>query len=122
MSLQRGTRVEVRRGDDLDPLAGVVRIARPGAAGVDLIVGRHAWQREALGRASRVPVEGTSVAGVTRSDLVLPKLHAGGPQDAWDIDQILDLDASIANEVEGRLPALPEEFAEPWRRIREQRR
>ena len=39
-----GVEVSVRAGDADDPLAGVVRFTRPGAAPVDLVVGRSRWQ------------------------------------------------------------------------------
>lgn len=51
------------------------------------------------------------------ADLVLLKLYAGGPQDAWDIDQLLDVDTTFAREVEARIPALPEGCAALWRRV-----
>ena len=37
------TRVEVRRGDVEDPLAGVVRATQSNERAVDLIVGRFSW-------------------------------------------------------------------------------
>lgn len=119
--------IEILEGEEIaHAVIGAAALAVHGVSratgDLDPLVGRHAWQREALGRASRVPLEGTSVAVVTPSDLVLLKLYAGGPQDAWDVDQLLDLDSSIANEVEDGLPALPEECAVLWRRIRDQRR
>jgi hypothetical protein len=44
------TSVDVRVGDDDDPLAGVVRFAREGQRSVDLVVGRDRWQAEAVAR------------------------------------------------------------------------
>ena len=55
------------------------------------------------------------------SDLALLKLYAGGPQDAWDIEQLLagaDRGALIA-EVESRLADLPPRATALWRRIHE---
>lgn len=55
-------------------------------------------------------------------DLVLGrllKLHAGGPQDAWDIVQLLttpERDAWV-REVEGSLEKLPDSCTELWRKI-----
>jgi hypothetical protein len=61
--------------------------------------------------------------GVARAtaDVVLLKLYAGGPQDAWDIDQLLDVDPSLVAGVEARLAPLPADCAELWDRIRRQR-
>jgi len=115
--------VEIRHGDTLDPLAGVVRFESSDGDRVDLVVGRHAWQRELLDRALRTELRGAPVPVVRAADLVLLKLFAGGSQDAWDIDQLLDLDegAAIVERVEAALPDLPDECAALWRRILEQR-
>jgi hypothetical protein len=112
-----GAEVRVRRGDAADPLAGVVRIAAKDEAGVDVVVGRFGWQREVLARASSKRIGDAEVPVVGAADLVLLKLFAGGPQDAWDVDQLLDVDRSLAAEVERRLPLLPAECAALWRRI-----
>lgn len=44
-------------------------------------------------------------------ELILLKLYAGEPQDAWDIDQMLSSLArgSLTEQVETRLAALPED-------------
>lgn len=124
-SLRAGGRaIEVRRGDDDDPLAGVVRIEAPREAPVDVVVGRGAWQRDLLGRAVAHEIEGARAPVVRASDLVLLKLYAGGPQDLWDIAQLLQAQdaAPMHSEVEAALPALPAECAELWRRVLAQRR
>ena len=46
-----GIDVDVRHGDDDDPLLGVVRCTR-GEQAIDLVVGRFAWQREVIARAT----------------------------------------------------------------------
>ncbi len=43
--------VDVRTGDATDPLAGVARLRLAPERDVDIIVGRHEWQREILARA-----------------------------------------------------------------------
>ena len=116
-----GTVVEVRRGDLLDPLAGVVRVRNGGERPVDLVVGRSRWQDEAIGRGKPARILDAEVLVVTAPDLVLLKLYAGGPQDAWDIRQLLegDADGSIARAVDSTLGALSADAAALWRRIRE---
>ena len=47
-----GVTVSVSRGDAEDPLAGVVRFDQEGERPVDLVVGRHRWQRRILDRAA----------------------------------------------------------------------
>jgi predicted nucleotidyltransferase len=116
-----GVVVEVRRGDESDPLAGVVRIASKNEPTVDLIVGKGSWQHEVLRRSTSVRIDDTEIPIVGTADLILLKLYAGGPQDAWDIDQLLDEAPSVVTTVERALGALPDECTALWRRIRAQR-
>lgn len=116
---ERGYGVTVRTGDESDPLAGVARFDGEGEAPVDLVVGKSAWQAEILTRAEPARLLGVRVPIVRSADLILLKLYAGGPQDLWDIAQILsgegrerDVDA-----VGAALPALPAECRSLWQRI-----
>lgn len=118
---ESGIQVEIRRGDATDPLAGVVRVTAEGESAIDVIVGRHGWQRDLLRRSRLTRIGDASVSVVEAADLVLLKLFAGGPQDAWDVDQLLDVDDAIAPQVEARLPDLPEDCEALWARIRAQR-
>ena len=112
-----GASVEVRRGDADDPLAGVVRASMPGERPVDVIVGRHEWQRRAIERARRLP---TGVRVVLPRDLVLLKLYAGGTQDMWDVRQLLTALAHspLASEVDEDVADLPPPAASLWAEIR----
>lgn len=113
--------VEVRRGDDEDPLAGVVRFRRGGERDVDLVVGRAGWMTELVARAEPVDFDGTRVGLPSAADLVLLKLYAGGPQDSWDIVQLLatpEREAIVA-QVEPRLAQLPGDCRALWTRIRD---
>ena len=112
-------KVDRRRGDNDDPLAGVVRIERGPERAVDLIVGRSAWQTDALARAARV-LDATRLRVVRAADLTLLKLYAGGSQDRWDIEQLLAADESglLVAEVEERLPDLPARCVALWSRLR----
>lgn len=108
--------VDVRRGDDDDPLAGVVRFTRRGELDVDVVVARRVWQHECLLRATDATVEGIPV--VSLADLILLKLYAGGPQDAWDVRQILELPGQdLRPVVEQRLAALPRDATVLWQTI-----
>jgi len=111
---------DIRRGDADDPLLGVVRITAEGERDVDVIVGRHSWQRDVLLRSREVEIDGRSIPVATPADLILLKLYAGGTQDRWDIEQLLALDAraAIASEVETSLSALPARCSELWARLR----
>jgi hypothetical protein len=73
-----GAQVEIRRGDDSDPLGGVVRITSADEQTVDLIVGKHAWQRDLLARSAPLRIGGAALPVVRAADLILLKLYAGG--------------------------------------------
>ena len=116
----RGASVDPRRGDDEDPLAGVVRIESPGQRAVDVVVGKRPWTGDVLARARPASAGGVVVPVAQAADLVLLKLFAGGPQDAWDVEQLLaagDREV-IAARVEERLADLPAESSAMWRRVR----
>jgi hypothetical protein len=115
----RGDGVDVRAGDDDDPLAGVVRLSRAGSRSVDVVVGRSAWQAEAIRRAGPRRLGEVPIPVAGPADLILLKLYAGGPQDAWDVEQLLALldRPALAAEVERQLPRLPGHAAALWRRI-----
>ena len=115
--------VAVRRGDAADPLAGVVRLRATDGAAVDVVVGRSLWQRGILERAQPATIDDIVVPVAQAADLALLKLFAGGPQDLWDIGQLLhgdDADA-IAADVERRLSALPPQCARLWTDVRRAR-
>ena len=109
--------VDIRRGDDDDPLAGVVRIARRAEIDVDVIIGKRAWQQGCVSRAIPSPIDGVPV--VRLEDLVLLKLYAGGPQDAWDIHQALALPegTGVIYAVDAIVSSLPNDAQALWRRI-----
>lgn len=111
-----GVRVEIRRGDAEDPLAGVVRFAADGERPVDLVVGRGGWQTRILHRAPLLDLGEVAVAVPGAADLVLLKLYAGGPQDAWDIAQLLNGDdrEAVIDEVRERLEELPADCLRLW--------
>lgn len=119
--LQRaGVAVRIERGDAHDPLAGVVRLSAPPAHPIDVIVGKSPWQRGILGRSRVTAIEDVDVPVAPPAGLILLKLYAGGPQDAWDIAQLLagPERAAVAAEVEATLEALPAECRRLWERIR----
>jgi len=114
-----GVGVEVRKGDPDDPLAGVVRFEVAAELPLDVVVGKHLWQRRAIERAATAIFMGVDIPVLRGADLILLKLFAGGPQDAWDIQQLLmgpERDALIAG-VERELTDLPGYSSSLWRRI-----
>lgn len=71
-----------------------------------------------------VRIEGVDVPVAAPADLILLKLYAGGPQDAWDIEQLLGGPdrAQLVAEVEAALRPLPAECHQLWERVRGPRR
>jgi predicted nucleotidyltransferase len=116
-----GMRVVIREGSPEDPLAGVVRIAGAGGAVIDIVVARAGWQRRAVEDATTVHIEGAEVPVASRVDLILLKLYAGGPQDAWDVRLLLDAPdrTDLEAHVTRRLDALPADARRLWARILE---
>lgn len=119
---EQGISVDIRRGDAVDPLAGVIRFERGAEPTVDIVVfGSRGWQAQIPGRALLVDFGFGVMPVADPSDLVLLKLYAGGPQDGWDIAALLsvadDRDA-LVRTVEGRIGALPQRCRRLWDRIR----
>jgi hypothetical protein len=114
-----GVEIEVRKGDLDDPLAGVVRCSAPAESPVDLVVGKARWQAAALTRAENRFFADVELPVLRAADLILLKLYAGGPQDAWDIVQLLAAteEQRLAAEIEPRLVDLPAPAVRLWRRI-----
>ena len=111
--------IDIRRGDAEDPLRGVVRLARSGDRTVDVVVHRYEWQRDAIERAVPTTALGVEVPLLSVPDLILMKLYAGGPQDLWDIHQLLaivDRDSVIAS-VDGRIAQLSEDAGSLWQGV-----
>jgi len=115
-----GADVDVRTGDISDPLVGVVRITRAEDRPVDIIVGEAPWQDRILAEASPHAVADTRVPVVDAVGLVLLKLYAGGPQDRWDIEQLLAISPdrrSLTNTIDERLADLHPRCRRLWNRI-----
>jgi hypothetical protein len=115
-----GVAVDVRRGDSEDPLAGVVRLEAPEERAIDVVVGRAPWQKALIKRARHVELDDLVLPVAEAPDLVLLKLYAGGPQDLWDIQQLLATPAGgrIAADTEARLHELPDDARRLWGRVR----
>jgi hypothetical protein len=113
---KEGARVEVRRGDDDDPLRGVVRLTADGERPVDVVVGRSAWHEQVLSRRRILRVAGEDLPVVDPADLVLLKLEAGGPQDLLDVRLLLagPEGEAIRVDVETRIASLAPAMRAAW--------
>ena len=87
---------------------------------MDIIVGEAPWQERVLAEASPHAVADTRVPVVDAIGLVLLKLYAGGPQDRWDIEQLLAITPdrqSLTDSTTERAAALPHRCRHLWNRI-----
>ena len=110
----------VRKGDADDPLAGVVRLTAGGEHPLDVVVGKSPWQAAVTAGASEALIEDVRVPVASPVDLILLKLYAAGPQDAWDIQQLLagPDGTALTAQVDAAVTALPPEGRSLWTRIR----
>lgn len=116
----RGALRRVLKGDSDDPLAGSVRLGE-GNEIVDVVVGRDAWQREIIEAAEPLSLGDLLVPVARPAGLVLLKLYAGGPKDAWDIHALLEVSddaVAVQAEVERIVPRLPVDARRLWARLR----
>lgn len=110
--------VDIRHGDDDDPLAGVVRVVAPGDRDVDVIVGRHAWQRSIVVAAVLRDTPAGSIPVASPEGLVLLKLYSGGPQDLWDIEQLRAVGGPALDvAVDQQVVSLPQSARAAWTRL-----
>jgi predicted nucleotidyltransferase len=115
-----GAIVDVRTGDADDPLAGVVRISRPPDRPVDLIVADGVWQNRILAESERLTINGVDIPVINEVGIILLKLYAGGPQDLWDIAQLLGViphPDDVKRTVEDRLDTMPADCRSRWQRV-----
>jgi hypothetical protein len=76
------------------------------------------WQRGVIERAVLVSVFGVELSVVTPEDLILLKLYAGGLQDRWDIQQLLQVQYVALTDIDRNVLALPERSQALWRELR----
>ncbi len=118
--VEAGLVVEIRHGDISDPLVGVVSVSAEGDRPVDVIVGEAPWQRRIVEEAVPGFVEGMKLPVASVAGLILLKLYAGGPQDLWDIEQLLRLGGDgqdLREEVSRRVAKLPPRARSLWEEL-----
>lgn len=119
-----GATLRLLKGDSDDPLAGTVRLSVPGDRTVDVVVGRYAWQADIIESAEPMSLDELALKVARPAGLVLLKLYAGGPKDAWDVQSLLESHEranDIKSEVNRSVARLPGECRELWKRILEER-
>ena len=116
-----GAVVEIRVGDISDPLVGVIRLLRSGERPIDIIVGEGRWQERLLAEAKPHVVLGVGAPVADEVGMVLMKLYAGGPQDLWDIHQVIAVSPDpehLSREVTARVMDLPKRCRSLWEQVR----
>jgi hypothetical protein len=116
-----GASLRLLKGDFEDPLAGSVRLSRADDRIVDVVVGRYAWQKEIVETAETMSIGEANLKVASPAGIVLLKLYAGGPGDAWDIQALMASRedwGSIESEVNRVIDRLPAECRDLWNRIR----
>jgi hypothetical protein len=86
-----------------------VRITAGSENPLDVAVGKSPWQAAVTAGARETLIEDVRVPVASPVDLILLKLYAGGPQDAWDIQQLLACPegAALAAQVDAAVNGLP---------------
>lgn len=116
--------IDVRAGDAMDPLRGVVRIGPSARMPVDIVVITAPWARRIVARA--MGVDGTKrVFGgielpVARlSDIALLKLYAAASDDVEDAELFLrhPSASTVIAEVSAEIGYLPRDCRERWMRL-----
>ena len=87
---------------------------------VDVIVGKFDWQREIIETAEPLSIGSLTLPVAHPAGLILLKLHAGGPKDAWDVESLLEIleRTELENAVDHQLTRLPAEARRLWQRLR----
>jgi len=116
----RGNVVRLIKGDFDDPLAGSVRLTEPGGSVVDVVVGRYEWQNEIVRSSEPSPIDDVEIPVVRPAGLVVLKLFAGGPKDAWDVTALAEAREDwprIRGEVDSSIDRLPADSRRLWARL-----
>ena len=115
-----GARIDRRRGDDDDPLGGVVHVLLPDDTDIDIVLGRWKWQADVVARAERLTVaDGVTIPVPRTSDLILLKLSAGGFLDVRDAAALLEVGSrdAVIREVEERIGDVHPDVRGVWREL-----
>lgn len=114
-----GAKVDIRKGDQFDPVAGVVHITFADGGDADVVLAKWKWEAAVIERAEPLLLRGRRIPVPTISDLILLKLAAGGPQDTHDVERLLQREdrEQVIQEVEEKLSDLKPDAHEAWRRV-----
>jgi len=91
---EAGLKTVLRKGDDQDPLRGVIRIESSESASdepVEIVLGIRGMPKGIFDRASSLDFLGLRVPVISPEDLIVLKLLAGGPIDLENARSILEI-------------------------------
>ena len=113
----KGAHVDARKGDQFDPVAGVVHITMPDGEDADVVLAKWKWELGVLARAEPLSLRGLRVPVPITSDLILLKLAAGGSRDLHDIQELLARNdpAAIIPEVEAHIGEVHPDVRQTWK-------
>jgi hypothetical protein len=114
-----GGTVDPRRGDDDDPLGGVVHIGLADGSEIDVILAKWKWEAGVIERAETLRVAGADILVPRTSDLILLKLAAGGFLDLRDAAILLAMGdrEALVQAVEAHLPEVHPDIGPQWRQV-----
>ena len=114
-----GAKVDPRKGDHDDPLAGVVHITFSDGIEADIVLAKWKWERAVIERAEKLDVGGVTVPVPRTADLILLKLAAGGYLDLQDVYNLLEGGnrTELVREVDLHIVELNQEARDAWTRI-----
>ena len=84
-----GFQVDMRLGDEHDPIPAVLEIRDAAGGLVEMLAGLRGLDPAAFARGLTVPFSGNDLKVVGREDLIAMKCYAGRPQDLIDVKEAL---------------------------------
>ncbi len=88
-----GFQTELRRGDQDDPIAAVLRLADSFGNRVDLLIGLRGLEPAAFSRAAEISIRGVPLRTIGLEDYIAMKISAGAAQDLLDARSALEASA-----------------------------
>ncbi|HBR15816.1 MAG TPA: hypothetical protein DD723_09820 [Candidatus Omnitrophica bacterium] len=94
---QRHLKIVYRRGDQEDPIEGVINIQDDFYNRVDLLIGIRGMTKDVFQRVVEAEFKGTSIKFISLEDFVAMKVFAGGNKDIQDVIGVLQVSRERLN-------------------------
>ncbi len=92
-----GLMVEQRKGDEEDPVKGIISIIDQFQNKVDLLLGIQGMSSDTFQRIQKTDFQGASINMVGVEDFIAMKIFAGSPKDIQDVIGVLNVSAKTIN-------------------------